>query len=290
MSKRLLPNPDRLTMVVNGRTYAGTAGVPMDGVPDFDAAILEANGWQLLDPAAAELDTRALLAANNLSDLASAATARSSLGLGTAATTATTAYATSAQGAKADTALQPATAVSVTSVKSSAGAGTVGGAGITAAEYGDGRTHQTVLTIAATTVLPAITGNAAQGVGTLLYTFPAGSQIVESAYMSVGITQSEGHINADTPDVGIGTVVATGGVSVLDGTGTFENIVTGQTAANCTGTASVATALPTGNVPLIIAAGDAHTLYLNAAATWTLGGDAAAKLTGTVTINWRTMA
>lgn len=46
--------------------------------------------------------------ANNLSDLTSASTARTNLGLGTAATTASTAYATAAQGTTADTALQPA--------------------------------------------------------------------------------------------------------------------------------------------------------------------------------------
>lgn len=49
-----------------------------------------------------------LLAVNNLSDLSSVSTARTNLGLGTAATTAATDYATSAQGTKADTALQPA--------------------------------------------------------------------------------------------------------------------------------------------------------------------------------------
>jgi len=45
-----------------------------------------------------------LSAANNLSDIASADTARSNLGLGTAATTAAGSYATSAQGTKANTA------------------------------------------------------------------------------------------------------------------------------------------------------------------------------------------
>jgi len=45
-----------------------------------------------------------LSAANNLSDIANANTARSNLGLGTAATTAAGSYATSAQGSKADTA------------------------------------------------------------------------------------------------------------------------------------------------------------------------------------------
>jgi len=50
-----------------------------------------------------------LLAANNLSDLSSISTARTNLGLGTAATTNSIAYATAAQGATADTAIQAIT-------------------------------------------------------------------------------------------------------------------------------------------------------------------------------------
>lgn len=172
-------------------------------------------------------------------------------------------------------------------VRNSSGVGTAG-TGVSAVEYGDGQTHQTVLSLA--TVLPAIAGGADLGVGVLIYTLPAGAQVIESAYMSVSITQTEGHIDADTPDVGLGTVIASGAVAVLGGTATFEDIITGQTAADCAGTATVKTSIPTAGVSLIREAGDAKTIYLNVADGWAASGDAAALLGGTVVINWRTMA
>jgi hypothetical protein len=112
---------------------------------------------------------------------------------------------------------------------------------------------------------------------------------VESAYFSLAITQSQGNINADTPDGGLGTVIASGAVALLSGTATFENIITGQTFNNCTGTAEVITAIPTANVPLVIATASAHTVYFNVADGWAASGDAAAGLAGTVVLNWRFM-
>ena len=63
------------------------------------------DGLQWADAYASLPDV--LLADNNLSDLSSASASRTNLGLGTAATTASTDYATAAQGALADTAIQP---------------------------------------------------------------------------------------------------------------------------------------------------------------------------------------
>lgn len=157
--------------------------------------------------------------------------------------------------------------------------------GITATEYGDDYQHTTVLTL--DTVLPAIAGGADLGVGVLLYTLPAGAMVIDKAYMSVAITQTEDNITADTPEVGLGTVIASGAVAVLSGTATFENILTGQVAADCDGTASVKTVA---DQILVIESDSAHTIHLNVADGWAASGDVGALLTGTVVLHWQKMS
>lgn len=50
MTMRLLPPATgNATHAVCGRTYVGVVGTPQD-VPDFDAPVLQANGWQIVDP------------------------------------------------------------------------------------------------------------------------------------------------------------------------------------------------------------------------------------------------
>lgn len=163
--------------------------------------------------------------------------------------------------------------------------------GVTAVEYGDGRVHSTVLTVSVTDAVD-IADTAALADGYLLYTFPAGAIIVESAYMSMALTVASTEAQSDTPDVGLGTVIASGAVATLDGTGTFEDIITGQTAADSNGTATVKTAIPTAGVPFVIEAGDAHTVHFNIADTWAndTGGDLTGDIAGTVVLNWRFMA
>lgn len=165
------------------------------------------------------------------------------------------------------------------------------GVGVTAQEKGDGSHHLTVLTLGPGCVLPNIPGGASLGVGTLIYTFPAGAQVINSTQVNVGITQTTGHINANTPTVGLGSVVASGVIAVLSGTATFQNMNVGKAAANCTGTPTVQTVNATASpFTYITDVGGVKSVFFNAAAAWAATGDPGALLSGTVSIDWDTLS
>lgn len=157
--------------------------------------------------------------------------------------------------------------------------------GVTATEYGNGFLNVTKLTLNGKTgglAFPAIAGGAALGVGKLIYTFPAGDiMIIAAGTKSLALTEDDGNITANDPDVGIGTVIATGAVSVLGGTATFENILTGQTSVNL----AVTNVLVTGQ-PIVIASAAAHTVHLNAAASWAASGEDDMSATGEIVLVW----
>ncbi|MBA7639174.1 hypothetical protein ES703_46832 [subsurface metagenome] len=157
--------------------------------------------------------------------------------------------------------------------------GTVG-TGTTAVEYGNGIFHLTVLTVAG--VLSAIAGSGNHAVGLKVYTLPTSAQIIKSAYMSIGITQSEGNIDSDTPKVGLGTTLGATAVANLTNPATLHDILAEQDANNCTGTAEVKTV---GDQVLVIETGSAHTVHFNAADSWA-GADAAAIVAGTIILEW----
>jgi hypothetical protein len=151
--------------------------------------------------------------------------------------------------------------------------------GVTATEYGDGRRHVTKLTFSALALAPATAADA-EAAGVLLYTLPAGAVIVNSASISVGVYGSGASCDADTPDLGLGTVIASGDTAVLSGTATFEDILTGQTANDCDGTVE----LKTLSQGLGIETAGAHTVHLNVADTW--AAICTITATGTVWIEW----
>lgn len=165
------------------------------------------------------------------------------------------------------------------------------GTGVTAVHYGDGKDITTVLTLTAVS-LGAPTAGASEAVGALIYTFPAGSHVHYVTSFDLGLTI--GTVQTDTPDVGIGSVIASGAVATLNGTPTFEDYVTGQTwavaldgttqAAGPIGaTAGVLTGISLNN------AAATKTVHLNAADGWNAGitGDLTAD--GTVIIRWTIM-
>lgn len=162
------------------------------------------------------------------------------------------------------------------------------GTGVTAVEIGDGITHTSILTL--TNVAITIGDTADLGTGALIYTLPAGVQFIDYAYMSVALTADDVANQTDTPEVGLGTVIASGAVAVLGGTPTFEDIIEGAAVADCNGTAKVIADVPTANIPLVRLSGDAKTIHLNYADGWADGTVQTALASGTVVIKWTDMA
>jgi hypothetical protein len=153
---------------------------------------------------------------------------------------------------------------------------------VTAVHYGDGVNVTAVLTLTNTVLAVGTSENL--GVGALIYTLPAGACLIRDAYMSVafsGVSTAN-----DTPEIGLGTVIASGAVTQLSGTATFENIVTGQVAADTNGTATVKGAAPTAGGALEIATGAAHTVHVNMADGWGANADQSGLLNGTVVLSY----
>ena len=160
--------------------------------------------------------------------------------------------------------------------------GIVAHAGFATQTYGTPQGYRTVVT--ANTAFPAIAGGANLAVGKKAVSLPAGARLVEKTFMSLAMKQTQGNVTADTPDIGIGTTIGSGVEALLSGVGAAaENILTGQTAADCNGTATVANM----TTQLVINAADSHDIYVNVADGWAASGDAALALSGMFEFVWR---
>lgn len=161
--------------------------------------------------------------------------------------------------------------------------------GLTVAEYGDGVNHVTVLTMDEMPVGSPV-GAANLAFGKKVYTLPAGAQIIEAVYVYMALKGTT-NIVADTPDVGIGSVIASGAVAVLGGTAGFEDYLTGQTSGAISGSngiqkASGATAGVLTDIAMNYTT-SAKTIHLNVADGWAGAGDVTA--TGRIVLVWKTL-
>jgi hypothetical protein len=156
----------------------------------------------------------------------------------------------------------------------------VAGTNCVAREFGDGQHHITKIDI--TDLELITTTNASKADGKLIYNLPAGAIVTRATKLSVAVKSTvDPFANiADTPDLGVGTTVATGAVAVLGGTAGFENLLTGQTMDDCDETVEVETV----TTSLLINEADSHAVYLNIADGW--AGVDAVGATGTVVLEW----
>lgn len=145
-----------------------------------------------------------------------------------------------------------------------------------AEEYGDRYSHRTVITLKpGFTFTPA--GAADLAMGKEIYKFPAGKIRVLSTAVDLKL-QGNGTVNADTPVVGLGSVVGSGAVAVLSGTSTFINMMTGFAVTDCNGTpARSASASSFASVA-------GPSVYLNIADGW--AGADTITVSGRIVLRW----
>lgn len=148
--------------------------------------------------------------------------------------------------------------------------------------YGDGKNAVFVIDFSGLQIGAGIPGAANLALGVLIGTLPAGFQVVEVTRMDVALN-GDAPIQADTPDVGIGSELANGAVAVLGGTATFEDYITGQTAADVNGTVTRAMTLPTAGSSMLLDSLATKTVFLNVAAAWS-GISPVLTATGSVTL------
>ncbi len=155
------------------------------------------------------------------------------------------------------------------------------GVGVKADHYtADGKNIVTKLTF--NSIFPAVTGTI--GVGLLAYTFPAGVHLLKSGRMSIKLNAQDGNNDADGPDLGLGQTMATGAVATLS-TAAWQDLLTGQTVTDCSGTVTEKTIIQATAAWLTSEASGLKTVYLNVADTWA-GSEAAMKITGEVWLEW----
>lgn len=161
---------------------------------------------------------------------------------------------------------------------------------VTTLEYSTGKDIVTVLKLTDFVIGAIPAANAALGVGNIVYTFPAGQHLELVYGMASLVLTLPGTANASAI-TGLGSVVASGAVSVLSGTATFQDRMTGQTLATASsgGAASSALVAATAGIGTGISlnvAASVKNVFLNCAATWVTNNAGNLTATGTIVLKW----
>src|SRR6185369_3754965 len=111
------------------------------------------------------------------------------------------------------------------------------------------------------------------GVGAICYAFPASDQHLELVYSFDGVSLTAAGAAAASAKLGLGSVVAVGAVSVLSGTATFQDRLTGTTVptASTGGAATSTIVAATAGIGTGIALNGTSAIknvFLNCAAAW----------------------
>ena len=161
---------------------------------------------------------------------------------------------------------------------------------VTIAEYGDGKEFTDILTLTNFIVGAEAGAAASLGVGNIVAAFPASpdAHIETAYYVSLSLKCAGTAVAMDT---GLGSVIASGAVSVLDGTATFEDRLTGvaitTSSTGGTAVASLATATAGALTGIALnAAGSIKNVFLNAAGVMNANNTGNLTATGTVVIKW----
>lgn len=160
------------------------------------------------------------------------------------------------------------------------------------AEYGNGRDMTTVLTLTNFIVGALAGAGAALGVGNIVAAFPAG-QHFELVYSlnAVSLTCAG---TAVATKLGLGSVIASGAVSVLSGTATFQDRLAGQTANTAAAGGAAVSALLAATAGIgtgisLNVAASVKNVFLNAAGTWNVNNSGNLTASGTIVLKWTKM-
>ncbi|KKK93840.1 hypothetical protein LCGC14_2688850, partial [marine sediment metagenome] len=156
--------------------------------------------------------------------------------------------------------------------------GTLGAGASSVTHTGDGRKNTAYITLTAEAL--TVGASATLGVGLLVYNLPAGNITITNCFLSVALAGVT--ILDDTPEFGVGTVIASGTVSDLGTPATFENIMIGAAMTDTNGTVDIRQVATVLNV----LTGGAHTVHVNFADIWGANTDAVAAITGLLRIDY----